>query len=77
MRNAKLLESLLLGPAKPDTPSKPYQPSEKPYPKNPIDEFNQSLLNSKDWGKGNNKAGYFPPVRKAQYRSHNGSLEQL
>ncbi|CAD8126730.1 unnamed protein product [Paramecium sonneborni] len=75
-KNAKLLENLLVQPNKPDTPSQPAKQTE-PQNKNPIDTFNQSLLNSKDWGKANAKIGYFPPVRVSQNRGHNGSLEQL
>ncbi|CAD8198880.1 unnamed protein product [Paramecium octaurelia] len=75
-KNAKLLENLLVQPHKPDTPSQPVKQSE-PQIKNPIDTFNQSLLNSKEWGKANAKIGYFPPVRVSQHRGHNGSLEQL
>ncbi|CAD8066757.1 unnamed protein product [Paramecium primaurelia] len=79
-KNAKLLENLLVQPNKPETPSQTIKKSEPIY-KNPIDIFNQSLLNQKDQGKTNAKIGYFPPVpapaRSSQNRGHNGSLEQL
>ncbi|CAD8145393.1 unnamed protein product [Paramecium pentaurelia] len=86
LKNVRMIENLIVT-GLPDTPKSSKQ--EVPLPqipdgvsKNPIDIFNQQLLNQKDQGKQiGNKTTYFPPVklqkRSLETKAYKGSLEQM
>ncbi|CAD8067810.1 unnamed protein product [Paramecium primaurelia] len=86
LKNVKMIENLLVTGV-PDTPksSKPDQPPisiPDNASTNPIDIFNQQLLNQKEQGKqGQIKTSYFPPVkqqkRSLETKAYKGSLEQM
>ncbi|CAD8158835.1 unnamed protein product [Paramecium pentaurelia] len=86
LKNVKMIENLLVTGV-PDTPksSKPDQPPTSipdNASTNPIDIFNQQLLNQKEQGKqGQVKTSYFPPVkqqkRSLETKAYKGSLEQM
>ncbi|CAK68922.1 unnamed protein product (macronuclear) [Paramecium tetraurelia] len=86
LKNVRMIENLIVT-GLPDTPKSSKQ--ELPLPqipdgvsKNPIDIFNQQLLNQKEWGKQiGGKTTYFPPVkqqkRQLETKAYKGSLEQM
>ncbi|CAD8146290.1 unnamed protein product [Paramecium octaurelia] len=86
LKNVRMIENLIVT-GLPDTPKSSKQ--ELPLPqipdggsKNPIDVFNQQLLNQKEWGKQmGGKTTYFPPVkqqkRSLETKAYKGSLEQM
>ncbi|CAD8064707.1 unnamed protein product [Paramecium sonneborni] len=86
LKNVKMIENLIVT-ALPDTPKSSKQEiplTQLPdgVSKNPIDIFNQQLLNQKEWGKQIGiKTNYFPPVkqqkRSLETKAYKGSLEQM
>ncbi|CAD8076028.1 unnamed protein product [Paramecium sonneborni] len=86
LKNVRMIENLIVTTL-PDTPKSSKQ--EPPLPqipdgvsKNPVDIFNQQLLNQKEWGKQmGGKTTYFPPVkqqkRSLETKVYKGTLEQM